>query len=355
MALTTELYPTEISSGSWDTGHIQGIAVDEKNGYVYSSFTRMLVKTDFHGNVLGTVEGFTGHLGDVDFNEMDGRVYGSLEYKADEAFYVAIFDVDNLVRIGMDAETSGVVTAVHLREVVADYTADMDSDGIFDGDTADTADHRYGCSGIDGISFGPEFGNAEGPQQLMVAYGIYENNNRDDNNYQVILQYDVSRWGEYERALTQVNPHRSGPEDVDGKYFVHTGNTRYGVQNLSYDRSSRLWFLGVYRGSKPGYPSHNLYIVDGTAQPEVELLEGQPREEKGLVLPLLQEGILSEDTGIHGWEFKADVGFEPLANGYFYVARNFYDYSSGRRQESARLELYRWHGVPPMGFARVSD
>ncbi len=35
------------------------------------------------GNVIGTVEGFTGHLGDLDFNTQDGRVYGSLEYKAE--------------------------------------------------------------------------------------------------------------------------------------------------------------------------------------------------------------------------------------------------------------------------------
>ncbi len=355
MSLAIELYPTEISSGSWDAGHIQGIAVDERNGYVYSSFTRMLVKTDLRGNVLGTVEGFTGHLGDLDFNHDDGRVYGSLEYKAEEAFYVAVFDVDKITDVGMNAEDCSVVTTVYLPEVVADYTADMDGNGVFDGDTADTPDHRYGCSGIDGISFGPAFGNNDGPQRLMVAYGIYGNNDRADNNYQVILQYDVSGWRAFERPLTQGNPHRSGPEEVDAKYFVHTGNTRFGVQNLSYDPTSRLWFLGVYRGSKPRYPNHNLYVVDGTVQPSVQLLEGQPGEEKGLVLPLLQEGIFSEETGLYGWEFKADVGFEPLANGYFYVARNFYDYSSGRRQESARLELYRWHGVPPMGFARVSS
>ncbi|WP_323960978.1 hypothetical protein GC088_04775 [Arthrobacter sp. JZ12] len=353
MSLTTQLYPAEIHCGSWDAGHIQGIAVDEANGYVYSSFTRMLVKSDFQGNILGTVEGFVGHLGDLDFNLDDGRVYGSLEYKAEQAFYAAIFDVEQITRVGMNAEDSGVVTAVYLKEVVADYTADMDGDGVFDGDTASTADHRYGCSGIDGISFGPEFGNEHGPQQLMVAYGIYGNPSRTDNNYQVILQYNVSEWSRYEGPLNQADPHRSGPEEVNAKYFVYTGNTRYGVQNLSYDKVHKLWFLGVYRGSKPEFPNHNLYVVDGTVQPALQLLEGQRGEEKGLVLPLLQEGVFSEETGLYGWEFKADVGFDPLSDGSFYVARNFYDYSSGRRQESARLELYRWHGVPPMGFSRV--
>ena len=109
-------YPATIDSGSWDAGHIQGIAVDEKNGYVYHSFTNMLVKTDLAGNVIGTVEGFTGHLGDLDFNEKDGRVYGSLEYKAEKSFYIAIFDVDKITEAGMDAEESGIVTAVYLRK-----------------------------------------------------------------------------------------------------------------------------------------------------------------------------------------------------------------------------------------------
>ncbi|MDQ0676870.1 hypothetical protein QFZ30_000252 [Arthrobacter pascens] len=63
----------------------------------------MLVKTDVKGNVVETVEGFTGHLGDLDFNTKDGRVYGSLEYKAEEGFYIAIFDVDKITEVGMDA------------------------------------------------------------------------------------------------------------------------------------------------------------------------------------------------------------------------------------------------------------
>ncbi len=346
-------YPTSIDSGSWDAGHIQGIAIDEKGGFVYHSFTNMLVKTDLDGNVVGTVEGFTGHLGDLDFNTQDGRVYGSLEYKAAESFYMAIFDVEKITEIGMDAENSGIVTAVYLEEVVDDFTADLDGNGIFDGDTANTADHRYGSSGIDGVSFGPAFGAANGKQQLMVAYGIYRNNQREDNNHQVILQYDVSRWGKFERPLTQQDPHSSGPAEVDGKFFVHTGNTNFGVQNLAYDEASKNWYLGVYRGSKPGYPNRTLYVVDGTATPSEGTLHGQPGNESGLLLSLVQAGIPDESTGIFGWEFKADVGIEPVGHGYFYVARDFDDYSSGHKQEAATLELYRWTGAGGAGFERV--
>ena len=48
--------------------HVQGIAFDLKNGYAYFSFTTSLLKTDLKGNILGSVEGFTGHLGCISLN-----------------------------------------------------------------------------------------------------------------------------------------------------------------------------------------------------------------------------------------------------------------------------------------------
>ena len=77
-------YPVSIFSGNWKFGHVQGIAVDKKHGYVYYSFTTVLVKTDMKGKLIGTVTGLLGHLGCLTFNEADGRVYGSIEYKSDE-------------------------------------------------------------------------------------------------------------------------------------------------------------------------------------------------------------------------------------------------------------------------------
>jgi hypothetical protein len=237
--------PLTIDGGEWPAGHVQGIAVDRKHGFVYYSFTTILVKTDLAGTVLGSVVGFTGHLGDLDFNEKDGRVYGSLEYKEAESFYIAIFDVDKITALDMDAETSGIVTTVYLEEVVEDFTADMDANGVFDGDIANTPDHRYGSSGIDGVSFGPPFGRDHGRDVLMVAYGVYSNVDRTDNDNQVILQYDVKRWKKYEQPLTQTAPHTSGPADEDAKYFVYTGNTTFGVQNLEYDDYTGNWLLAA--------------------------------------------------------------------------------------------------------------
>ena len=82
-ATPIEKFPKQIYSGEWKAGHIQGIAVDAKQGYIYYSFTTMLIKADLQGNIIGTVTGLLGHLGCIEFNEEDGRIYGSLEYKND--------------------------------------------------------------------------------------------------------------------------------------------------------------------------------------------------------------------------------------------------------------------------------
>ena len=49
-------YPTRIDGGAYPEGHVQGIAVDQKKGFVYYSFTTSLVKTDLLGNIIGTVD-----------------------------------------------------------------------------------------------------------------------------------------------------------------------------------------------------------------------------------------------------------------------------------------------------------
>src|SRR5699024_7827366 len=54
--------PLTIHGGAWPTSHLQGVAIDRDAGFVYWSFTQILVKTDLGGNVIGTVTGLTGHL-----------------------------------------------------------------------------------------------------------------------------------------------------------------------------------------------------------------------------------------------------------------------------------------------------
>ena len=76
-------FPLTIHTGVRTGGHIQGIAVDQKNGHIYCSFTTELIKMDLQGNLIGSVRGFTGHLGCIAYCPEDGRIYGSLEYKND--------------------------------------------------------------------------------------------------------------------------------------------------------------------------------------------------------------------------------------------------------------------------------
>ena len=185
--------PRAIDSGTFPAGHIQGIAVDTQRQYIYYSYTTMLVKADMQGRVVGTVTGLLGHLGCLDFNDADGRVYGSLEYKndaigrgilasqgerdrhADEGIYIAVFDVGRITHEGMDAERDSIMTTVYLADVVDDYTATVTTE-------SGERPHRYGCSGIDGVSFGPRFGRSGGRQYLTVAYGIFSETDRTDND-----------------------------------------------------------------------------------------------------------------------------------------------------------------------------
>ncbi|ANW21423.1 hypothetical protein [Streptomyces clavuligerus] len=342
--------PPAIDGGAWESGHLQGTALDLRKGFMYFSFTNLLVKTDLRGTPVGSVTGFTGHLGDMDFNRSDGRVYASLEYKAAQAFYVAIFDADRITRMNMDAETTGVVSTVHLKEVVEDYTADMNGDGVFDGNTGNTPDHRYGCSGIDGIAFGPAFGRP-GRERLTVAYGVYSNTTRADNDHQVLLQYDVRRWRKYERPLTEADPHTSGPSVPDGKFFVYTGNTTYGVQNLEYDDESGDWLMAVYKGKKKTFPNYSLFVVDGSERPYWGQVRGQAKPEYGKLLTLLPQGLHHVPSGVYGFESAGQYGLIALDDGRFYLAEAGRVESGGIVRQTGRVVLHTWTGLAPNPFA----
>lgn len=345
--------PLRQNGGTWPTSHVQGIAVDLQGGYLYYSFTTLLVKYDLAGRLVGTIGGFTGHLGDLDFNPRDGRVYGSLEYKKDQAFYIAVIDVGRIDRVGLDAQQSEIFRTVYLPEVTRDYAADLNGDGVFDGNVAETPDHRYGCSGIDGVSFGPEFGRTDGPRLLTVAYGIYAHPARTDNDHQVLLQYDIADWARYERPLSEAAPHRSGPAAVHGKYFVRTGNTTYGVQNLAYDGASQRWFLAVkpYTAPKPGFPHYRMFGIDARTQPVSGALVGVPAPggkgtEQGRLLALAADGLKHDATGIRGWNQEADEGLQPIGHGLFYVAKG----SGPKGKQTADLTLLRWTGNAAQPF-----
>lgn len=332
-------YPSTIRSGPFKAGHIQGIAIDKEKGHVYCSYTTMLIKTDMQGNIIGTVTGLLGHLGDLDFNDKERRVYGSLEYKndaigkgilqmeqsnrkLDNAFYIAIFDVDKINRIGMNAEKEGIMTTVYLPTVLEDYLVKVEVDGK-------THEHRLGCSGIDGVSFGPKLGQTDGKEYLTVAYGIYSDIERTDNDHQVLLQYDVDDWKKYEHPLSQDNMHTQGPSKPDMQYFVLTGNTTYGVQNLEYDAHSQKWFMAVYKGNKPQYPNYTLFAFDARTAPQKQTLKGVPYLPKAKVI-----------TQVEGWhQDVGSTGLYSLGNGLYFIS---HAYKNTEGQGSV-LHLYRYN------------
>jgi len=354
--------PLMIDGGKSSGGHVQGIAIDTQKGFAYFSFTTELVKTDLLGNRIGSVKGLVGHLGCIDFNKEDGKVYGSLEFKNDvigqgvfkniglegvpveNAFYISIFDVDKIDRFDMDAEKDGVMTAVYLPQIAAYY----------EGESHDGKPHRYGCSGIDGTSFGPYFGEGkDAPTMLMVACGNYGDVTREDNDHQMLLCYDWRKFGAVAKPLSQSAPHHSGL-DPDKICFFFTGNTTWGVQNLCYDPYTGYWFVCVYKGQKPQSPNNTTYVIDGSAAPVYTTLKGLGGEQ-GLLLSAAPDGVLHEESGVRGFRFKwGSTGIHSLGDGRFYFSH------SGRTPEPEKLHtsvahLYRYTGEGEDGFLPVTD
>ena len=351
----------EIFSGKWGKCHCQGMTMDRERRYIYYSFTTVLVKTDIDGNLIGYVENIAGHLGCIDYCDADGKVYASLEYKNDaigkgilgrigkadvklrDGFYIAIFDGDKIDRPGMNAATDGVMTAAYLKTVYDDYSGSVTTDG-------GTVPHIHGCSGIDGVTFAPRFGAKEGGDYLYVAYGVYGDTLRTDNDYKVLLAYDTKGWKRFEQPLSQGSLHKSGPAAPDHKYFVRTGNTSWGIQNLAYDPASGNCYAAVYKGKKSQYPNYSLFVIDGVKPARRELLQGFDTPTEGEVISLVPAG--KSAGGIYGWDFKwGTTGLCPLGGGYFYISQNAR--SKETKQQSSTVRLYRWTGDADAPFRPV--
>lgn len=320
--------PDSVFSGLQGKHHVQGVAVDVPGGKVFFSFTTRLVVTDLSGRLIGSVDGLTGHLGCLAFNPADGLLYASIEYKNDvigtgiagEAakereckFYIAVFDPAKIVRPDMAPE--GVMQLIELPEVAADYHATAVNGGK-------TVEHRYGCSGIDGIAFAPLPGKPKGPKVLYVAYGIYGDTSRTDNDYQVLTCYDLSQ------------------RRIIDRYFVYTGNTSWGIQNLCYNAADNSLLAAVYKGKKDSFPNYSLFAIDLDKRAHREVLRGFDNNEKQLVLPLKKAGLADEATGIRGWNFPyGATGLCALGDGLFYISHN-----ASRPEQNTTIHLYRWTG-----------
>ncbi len=338
-------FPSEFFSGYIRGGHVQGIAVDEDEGYIYFSFTTVLMKFDFEGNVKGSVKGIAGHMGCITFDRKRRKIYGSLELKHDvigrdivnytgrditteDAFYCVSFDCDKITRENMDAEKDGIMTAVYLPDVVNDYTQT---------DEFSSEIHRYGCSGIDGIALGPEFGGAE--QKIMIAYGIYLDTARADNDHQIILQFSPDIFELYGKPLNQISPHHSGTV-CEKRYFFYTGNTEYGIQNLEYDAFTNTYIAVVYPGTKDNFNNLPIFFIDALIEAKETHLAGRGSQIGLQLSPARPHKSVIDSRG--GFEFKwGQTGLQAFGDGRYAFSQGQIS-SDGDGKFSAKVVTYTY-------------
>ncbi|MBQ9309449.1 MAG: hypothetical protein IJ222_01115 [Bacteroidales bacterium] len=323
--------PVRITVDTKSREHVQGMAIDTVARAFYLSFTSSFVKTDYQGNVLASIDSINGHLGAMTFDYARRRVYASLECKDDEIgrsisqhlgaeqysqensrFYIAEIDVDKLS--GRNTPAALAMNTYEVGEAIRDYK------------------NRYGCSGIDGVTIAPQIGKKNGKPCLYVAYGIYGDISRRDNDHQILLEYKFS----------SLKPGAKEPKPA-AKYFIYTGNTTWGIQNLAYDANTGCIFMAAYSGKKPEFPNFSLFAVPVNQKPENKILRGLENDGKYLSLSLLQQGLLSSVKGVRGWRFgKATTGMCPLGDGRWYFSTP----EKHRKWQTATVEMFRWKGGP---------
>ena len=324
--------------------HVQGISYDAAKDCMYFSFTTTFVKTDMSGKVLGSIDRIQGHLGAMVFDQSRRKVYASLECKDDvigtglsdfakgrSMFYIAIIDVDKVDKVGMDSENNEAFKIVCVKDATADYHAKVT------GGDGSVMDHRYGCSGIDGVAIAPRLGKKGGKDFLYVAYGIYKDLDRSDNDCQVLLRYDLKSLDRYAGLVRFGEFYDKGPSKPKEKYFVYTGNTNWGVQNMAYDPVLRKMFLFVYKGSKPSFPNYDAFVFDVASKPVRRLVDGVGYDTAKHPM------VGTKDNPVPGVRFKyGSTGAAPLGGGLFFLSENGRDPKTGVQNCNARL--YQWDG-----------
>ena len=289
--------------GSWSTvaseggaGHLQGICTDDEGNYLYASFTNMLVKVDMRtGKIAGTVTGLAAgsissgaHIGDICY--YDGKIYGSLEYKASERWYICVFDGDKITEMDMPYTTPGVMYGLYVPQVGDDFKNELTAGEH--NNNADSMGHRYGTGGIDGITFGTLPGRgydtdgdgvrdiSTGDKRYMiVTYGPYGNAKRYDNENFVFLVFDPE-----DITADNLRPFTEGLLTQDytenqklfykHKLFCYAGNQTYGVQQLEYDEDTGdLWMECYDRPSGTEFPNLSRYVIDGSVPLYMDTIE----------------------------------------------------------------------------------
>ena len=346
--------------GSLETGgvgtisHVQGVATNLFGDVFYYSFTDRLVVQKSDGEIIGSVVGIQGHMGDLAFNPEDGRVYVSYSYSSSTSglgegtalrkqknAYVLIFDVEKIDRMNMSPD--GIVTCVYVGEKIRELA---DTPGYDYGTKYDdlTIGGKYGVvNSIGNLAIGPAFGEnnaktyvtcvlSQPANALSSASGVYAYD-REDNDYFVIVQFDVSNWGSYEVPYSEIE-NAGGPKDFDRMYFYYAGQHDYGVQVMTYDAYQHMYVLTTYsliNSTLEGatqFPNYSVYYLDA-GQVKTGKLIGNGEESGNIVTEKF--GKKDEATGIKGWLVWYDVGFISLGDGFYYRAENYTDGSAACR------------------------
>ena len=133
--------------------------------------------------------------------------------------------------------------------------------------------------------------------------------------------FDWRKFADYEKPLVQGIPHHSGPAP-EAKYFLYTGNTTWGIQNLEYDAYTGDWYAAVYVGKKPQYPNYPMYVIDGSVAPCEGEIFGRAGE-GGMLLTLRDEGVKHAASGVSGLSFAwGQTGMYSFGDGLFYFSHN---------------------------------
>ena len=332
--------------------HVQGIAYDQDAGRMYFSFTDTFIVTDMDGNMLGSVNRIQGHLGAMTFDRKTRKVYASLECKDDvigqglsdfakgkSMFYIAVIDVDKVKHVGMDSEDNEAFKIVCVKDATREYK------DKFKAPDGTELEHKYGCSGIDGVAIAPKIGHKRGRNYLYVAYGIYGDNSRTDNDCQILLRYNLKKLDKYAGKVKFGEFYSKGPSRPLGKYFAFTGNTNWGVQNMAYDPVLKKMFLFVYKGAKPDFQNYDYFVFDIASKPVKKPVDGVWYDKSKH--PVLG----SPEQPVPGYRFKyGSTGVSPLGDGYFFISENGRNPETGI--QNCRARLYKWDG---MTFSAVED
>ncbi len=188
--------------------HLQGFTTDNK--HMYWSFTDSLVMTTMSGTVIRQVPVATywEHLGGIDY--IDGKIYGAAMSRNPNNSSIHIYD----------AETLATINIIQLKDCIRE---------------ADTAED--GFNGIGCISEG--YDPADGEKSLFIGAAFSSNSHLPG-------QYIFSYTFEGKRK---------------NRYFIPTGPTLLGMQNIDRDPTSGCYYITTYGAHTAEQNPNMLYKI----------------------------------------------------------------------------------------------